>query len=74
MISLANLQLTFHVSERKFKQFSPTNDVIDDDLCICIVIYGHTTFLSKFLPDSVDVMNEVLKVAGPLVGPNGMTL
>jgi hypothetical protein len=69
MISLANLQLTLHVSERKFKHLSPTNDVVDDDLRIRIVIYRHTAFLSKFLPDAVDVMNEVDEGCRPIGRP-----
>ena len=69
MISLANHQLTFYVSEREFKKLSPTNDVVDDDLRICIVVYGHTAFLGKFLPDAVDVMNEVDEGCRPISRP-----
>ena len=69
MISLANLQLTFHVSEREFKKLGPTNDVVEDDLRIRVVVYWHTAFPSKFLPDYVDVMNEVDEGCRPIGRP-----
>ena len=69
MVSLANLQLTFYVSEREFKKLSPTNDVVDDDLRIHIVIYGHTAFPGKFLPDAVDVVNEIDERCRPIGRP-----
>ncbi len=58
--------MTFRVSNCEIKYFSPTNDVVDNDFCIRIVIYRHTAFLSKFLPDSVDVVNEVDEHCWPI--------
>ncbi len=53
-----------------------TDDVVDDDPGVGSIVNRDTHRSSQQLPLAIDIINEVYEgnVAGPLVGPNGITV
>ena len=53
MIGLADNQLAFHVNQGGLNLFSIADDIINDDLCVGVIIDLNTLHLSELLPDAV---------------------
>jgi hypothetical protein len=66
---LANTQLALHVNEGSLVRLGPADNIINNDFHICIIVYWHTVFLSKVLPNAIDVVNEVDKGSRPICSP-----
>jgi hypothetical protein len=61
--------LAFDVSKHKVDELSPTDDIVDDNLCVCIVVNRDATLLGWFLPDAINVVNEVDEGCRPISWP-----
>ena len=74
MIRKANTKLTFHILQGCVEVFAVTEDVIDNDSCVCLLIDCNPGKCGKSLPLIVHVIDIFMKVAGPLVGLKGITV
>ncbi len=74
VVGLANLQLAPNILEGVVFRARQADNVINDDPCICLITNRKATRCHELLPNAIDIIDKMMKVAGPLVGPNGIML
>jgi hypothetical protein len=65
-VGLAKFQLTSDIFESVFLSARPTNDIIDNDPCICSITNWYTPQCGKLLPNDADIVDETNKSSWPV--------